>query len=332
MILMSCYDRVLISVPNGKMVVFHGGYLNMMVFNLGLMIQRPTVCTEYWVNWFTIWGQTNNNTPNPASVVDNMNHMYYNWNASFNVYMIHGGTNFGFMNGAETNAAITTSYDYGAAIAENGDITPTYTAVRSWIQNISGWPQPPLDIPANNPASNYGQVTLQRIGSNLISTLTQIQETCQQSQDPLNFEQLDHGYGYVLYTTTLTAGGKNLVAPNIRDYGYVFVNNVYQGLHTNVTLDGAALKNWYACGINLTKAAIDQLASSVINENNGDILPEKAASTPGVFVGQFVASAFQDTFFDSRGWGKGQLFVNGYNIGRYWPTAGPQVTISIKLI
>jgi hypothetical protein len=45
---------------------------------------------------------------------------------------------------------------------------------------------------------------------------------------PLNFEQLDHGYGYVLYTTTLTAGGKNLAAPNIHDYGYVFVNNVYQ--------------------------------------------------------------------------------------------------------
>jgi hypothetical protein len=59
---------------------------------------------------------------------------------------------------------------------------------------------------------------------------------------------------------------------------------------------------------------------------------KKAASTPGVFVGQFVASALQDTFFDSRGWGKGQLFVNGYNIGRYWPTAGPQVTISMKLI
>ena len=107
---------------------------------------------------------------------------------------------------------------------------------------------------------------------------------------------------------------------------------LFQGLHTNVTLDGVALQNWYGCGINLTKASIDQLASSVISENKGAILPEKAASTPGVFVGQFVASALQDTFFDSRGWGKGQLFVNGYNLGRYWPTAGPQVTISMKLV
>ena len=107
---------------------------------------------------------------------------------------------------------------------------------------------------------------------------------------------------------------------------------LFQGLHTNVTLDGVVLQNWYACGINLTKAAIDQLASSIINDNKGAILPEKAASTPGVFVGQFVASTLQDTFFDSTGWGKGQLFVNGYNLGRYWPTFGPQVTIRMKLI
>lgn len=26
---------------------------------------------------------------------------------------------------------------------------------------------------------------------------------------------------------------------------------------------------------------------------------------------------------------QGQLFVNGFNVGRYWPTAGPQVTLYI---
>ena len=77
-------------------------------------------------------------------------------------------------------------------------------------------------------ATNYGQVTLKRIGTNLISTLTQIQEPCSQSQDPLMFEQLDYGYGFVVYTTTLQAGGNNLTTPNIKDYGYVFVNNVYK--------------------------------------------------------------------------------------------------------
>ena len=77
-------------------------------------------------------------------------------------------------------------------------------------------------------ATNYGQVTLKRIGTNLISTLTQIQEPCTQSQDPLNFEKIDHGYGYVLYTTTLQAGGNNLTTPIIKDAGYIYLNNIYK--------------------------------------------------------------------------------------------------------
>ena len=69
---------------------------------------------------------------------------------------------------------------------------------------------------------------MNRIGSNLISTLSLIQEPCTFSQTPLNFEQIDHGYGYVLYTTTLAHSGSLLLTPNIRDYGYVFLNNIYQ--------------------------------------------------------------------------------------------------------
>ena len=79
------------------------------------------------------------------------------------------------------------------------------------------------------------------------------------------------------------------------------------------------------CGINLTKASVDSLTSSFFQENDVNVLPEKAASQPGVYVGQFSASQITDTFFNSTGWGKGQLFINGYNLGRYYPIAGPQV-------
>lgn len=67
-----------------------------------------------------------------------------------------------------------------------------------------------------------------RVGSNLLTTLSRIQETCQQGQDPLSFEELNHPYGYVVYSTTLSGGGTKLQTPNVNDYGYVFVNNVYQ--------------------------------------------------------------------------------------------------------
>ena len=104
----------------------------------------------------------------------------------------------------------------------------------------------------------------------------------------------------------------------------------FEGLKENVSLDGVPLKNWYSCGINLTKASIDSLSTSFFAENNEVVLPEKAVSAPGVYVGQFSADVLTDTFFDSRGWGKGQLFINGYNLGRYWPLVGPQVRSCLK--
>lgn len=76
--------------------------------------------------------------------------------------------------------------------------------------------------------ANYGQVTMTRIGANLISTLTQIQETCVSSTYPLTFEQINHGFGYVLYTHVLKSAGSLLATHYIKDYGYVFVNNVYK--------------------------------------------------------------------------------------------------------
>lgn len=47
---------------------------------------------------------------------------------------------------------------------------------------------------------------------------------------------------------------------------------------------------------------------------------------PGVFVGKFESNSVEDTFLDTTGWGKGQLFINGHNLGRYWPNVGPQVS------
>uniref|UniRef100_A0A914E8I8 Glycoside hydrolase 35 catalytic domain-containing protein n=1 Tax=Acrobeloides nanus TaxID=290746 RepID=A0A914E8I8_9BILA len=125
--------------------------INFYQFLLLLHVSKacPIVTSEYWVDWFTIWGG-HYNSPDPSRVLDNINHMYSK-NASINIYMIIGGTNFAFMNGGGVNQPITTSYDYGAAISENGEITPLYRALHAWIQNLTDWPQKPLAIPSNNP-------------------------------------------------------------------------------------------------------------------------------------------------------------------------------------
>jgi beta-galactosidase len=53
---------------------------------------------------------------------------------------------------------------------------------------------------------------------------------------------------------------------------------------------------------------------------------------PAIFYGEFNVpsqDAIADTWWDATGWGKGVLFVNGFNLGRYWPLAGPQITMYI---
>jgi hypothetical protein len=36
-----------------------------------------------------------------------------------------------------------------------------------------------------------------------------------------------------------------------------------------------------------------------------------------------------DTWADMRGWGKGLLWVNGANLGWYWPLLGPQMRMYV---
>lgn len=53
---------------------------------------------------------------------------------------------------------------------------------------------------------------------------------------------------------------------------------------------------------------------------------------PVLLYGELVIaeeSDIADTWWDTTGWGKGVLFVNGFNLGRYWPLAGPQITMYI---
>uniref|UniRef100_A0A914E5U3 Glycoside hydrolase 35 catalytic domain-containing protein n=1 Tax=Acrobeloides nanus TaxID=290746 RepID=A0A914E5U3_9BILA len=184
----------------------------------------PGVDSEYYDGWIVNWGSSYYSIFHQIQRVINDFTGMYSLNASWSVYMFHGGTNFGFQNAWN----VITSYDYAAPISENGDVTPLYVAIRNMIQNFTDWDTPPQAIPQNNTKVNYGTVALQRVGTNLISTLTQILESCTTSTYPMTFEQINHGYGFVLYTTTLQKSGKTLSIPGIRDYGYVFLNNVYQ--------------------------------------------------------------------------------------------------------
>lgn len=53
---------------------------------------------------------------------------------------------------------------------------------------------------------------------------------------------------------------------------------------------------------------------------------EAVSERPGFWKGHFKACAGIDTFVRLDGWNRGVVFVNGFNLGRYWK-AGPQKTL-----
>ena len=117
-----------------------------------------------WNGWFDAWGDSFHHTTsaeNYAQVVDEMLSR-----GSLNMYMLIGGTNFGFTSGAnhyEKFAPDVTSYDYDAPLTECGDITPKYMALREVIAKHTGKELPP--VPANREKRAYGKVELPYVAS-----------------------------------------------------------------------------------------------------------------------------------------------------------------------
>ncbi|HEX4091562.1 MAG TPA: beta-galactosidase family protein [Trebonia sp.] len=106
----------------------------------------PLMCSEFWHGWFDDWGGHHHVTP-VAEAAGNLDAML-RAGASVNIYMFHGGTNFGLTNGANdkgTYHPITTSYDYDAPLDEAGNPTAKYWAFRDVI---AGHATVSADVPA----------------------------------------------------------------------------------------------------------------------------------------------------------------------------------------
>uniref|UniRef100_A0A5F8H6U6 Beta-galactosidase n=1 Tax=Monodelphis domestica TaxID=13616 RepID=A0A5F8H6U6_MONDO len=193
---------------------------------------KPTMVTEFWTGWFDTWG-------GPHHIVDADDVMVsvssiIQMGASLNLYMFHGGTNFGFMNGAQhftDYQADVTSYDYDAILTEAGDYTPKFFKLREYFSTLIDNPLPQL--PALKPKASYHAVR----PSHYISLWDALEHMDKpiESEKPVNMENLSvnqgngQSYGYILYETSIYEGGTLFSKDHIRDRAQVFVNKIYIG-------------------------------------------------------------------------------------------------------
>ncbi|EZA59457.1 hypothetical protein DMN91_010918 [Ooceraea biroi] len=327
----------------------------------------PLVNSEFYPGWLTHWGEAFQRVKTEA-VTKTLREML-DIGASVNFYMFYGGTNFGFTSGANGGAGSynpqLTSYDYDAPLTEAGDPTDKYFAIRDVISQYL--PLPNISLPTVSPKGNYGPVLLEPILKLLDNSRSPFIVRRMTADQPKTFEALSVNQGFVLYETNLpsvitdpatlraTTRDRTLVyvddrlcgvlsridkifsIPLERPYGRQlsllvenqgrlnFGNEIhdFKGI-SDVTINGTPLTNW-----NMTAYAFSNM-SSLRNMETITIESGLLNNGPVFLRGRFTINDQPlDTYLDTTGWGKGVAFVNGHNLGRYWPLVGPQITLYV---
>ena len=314
----------------------------------------PAFSSETYPGWLTHWGEKWAR-PDTADLLKEVRFLL-DTKRSFNLYVIHGGTNFGFTAGANAFTPVQfqpdiTSYDYDAPINEQGRATPKYYALRKLISKYVKYKIP--EVPKPVQTMSIPEIKMQAFSSvwaNLPLAL--------KSPQPKTMEALDQSSGYILYKTRLIghkSGKLTITEPH--DYATVFLNGKYVG---KVERDSG---KW---SINLPKSDVKEPVLEIFVEGLGHInfaqymidrkgitervtlngmtlmnwdiykLPfdtryiqslKPAGVDPvrnGVFFkGRFSLNKVADTYFDLSNYKKGVIWVNGHNLGRYWDI-GPQ--------
>jgi len=317
--------------------------------------RQPLMAGEYWDGWFDAWGRKHAATD--ASQQEKELDWILGQGYSINLYMFHGGTSFGFMNGANFDKSYlpqTTSYDYDAPLDESGRPTPKYFAFREIIaKHRPGVTLPP--VPASEPAISIAPIQLSEA-----SPLWENLGTPIMSDAPKPMEALGQSYGYILYRTRIPGPVRgDLKILELHDYAEVFLSKDLAGVldrrlgqnslpitsaGSEVTID-ILVEN--TGRINFTKMLRTErkgITESVTldgHEIHGwEIYPlpmtdlqsvvfrNRPANGPAFYRRTFQLGGTGDTFLDTRTLGKGAAWVNGHSLGRFW-SIGPQQTLYV---
>lgn len=316
----------------------------------------PFMCTEFWIGWFDHWGDSHH-TRSEEDMRQELEALL-RIDASFNMYVFCGGTNFGFTAGSNFTDRLcptVTSYDYCALLDERGDYTKNYYIVRDILLKHQNLPVMPL--PKVLPTQDIGFVELTD-RAELSFNKDTIGYTFH-SVEAGSIEQYGFSHGLIEYTTVLPGryyDGSNVNVTGIADRAYisfdgipakVFDRTKEPGQEVNLPLRGgentviSILVDSFG-HINYGRRMADPKGISGIYVaekklfhydvvcyplDNLDKLSYNGGSRFPLFLrGYFSALSKKDCFVRLDGFTKGMVWVNGTNLGRYW-NEGPQKTL-----
>jgi beta-galactosidase len=322
----------------------------------------PYYIAEWYPAWFDWWGTAHHTVP--AEKYTPALDAVLKAGISINMYMFHGGTTRDFMNGANYKGTTPyepqiSSYDYDAPLDEAGNATHKFLEFRKVIEKHLPVGVNLPAVPAAKPTITIPEITFTQNAS-IFNALPKAVI----SKTPLTFEDLHQAYGYVLYRTTLNNATSGLLKiRDLRDYGLIFLNGkrvgildrrlaqdsinievpkgkvtldllvenmgrinfgAYllqnkKGITESVQLSGNTLKGWQMFSLPFSNLKGITFNGSKAVENQ-----------PAIKKGTFNISTVGDTYLDLSKWGKGVVWINGHNLGKYW-NIGPQQTIYLPV-
>ena len=317
----------------------------------------PLMCAEFWNGWFDNWG-THHHTTDAAASAAELDALL-SAGASVNVYMFHGGTNFGFTNGANDKGIYEptiTSYDYDAPLSEDGYPTDKYFAFRDVI--AKHFPVPEEMPSRRRPAAETEVAVTSAAG--LLGSLDLLGGPRTLAGPAPTTEDAGQYRGFTLYSTEVDRGGVLTVA-EVRDRAQFFLAGApvgvlsrelgeraitipsggllqvlvedqgrvnygrrigeFKGLMAPVKLNGGELLDWDIQAVDVGKLGSLRPAAT-------DLAAAAGVPGPSVAFADFEVDEPADRYLRLDGWTKGNAFVNGFNLGRYW-SRGPQRTLYV---
>ena len=200
------------------------------------------------------------------------------------------------------------------------------------------------------PVNSSFPLTMEQVGQNygFILYQTRIPSRFAQSSITLSFNKLirDRGIifvGKIRQVTVFRRPDDLNITLNIKDMLQldILVENMGRctkgsvepkGIIANVTINGTILTDWKIYPINLNNILSNEYEFPIhLGGKTSDVLNVEKSQhfEPSFFYGEFAINSSFDTFLYLPGWSKGQAFVNGFNLGRYWPVVGPQITLFV---
>lgn len=323
----------------------------------------PLMCGEYWTGWFDAWGRRHE-TRSVSSFIGSLKDMM-DRRISFSLYMAHGGTTFGIWSGANTPPyrSFTSSYDYNAPISEAGWRTDKFDAVRALLKDYLNPGEALAPVPDELPVMEIPEIRFSQF-ANLFDNLPDPVRS--ETVMPMEMYDQGYGSILYRTKLPQSAAGKTIRIREPHDWAVVYLNGkrlavfdrgkqqealaVLPKFSGKATLDIFVENNGrvnFGPGI-IDRKGITESVELLSGEGGTPVelknwqvfrLPvdsefrrakkwtTKLPNGPAWYKGSFrIEGKPADTFLDMSKWGKGMVWVNGRNLGRFW-RIGPQQTL-----